>query len=127
MTIERIDMTPDVAQIMKRSFDGDDYIIIKQVQTGRARLYKYQDSKSGECGYFITRVDFNNELCLVAGESASGLWLFKTIMPAIEQIARFFECQTIRFHTKRKGFIKYSKKLGFIERERIYYKQVYGE
>lgn len=124
MNITMTDITPEIAEIMKRSFDGDDEIIINDVKRGRSRLWKYEHKD--QCGYFITRIDFGNEMCLVAGESVKGVFLCETIMPAIQDMAKFFECKTIRFHTKRKGFERYSKKLGFTKRETIYSQRVYG-
>lgn len=124
INITRVEMTSDVAQIMKRAFDGDDELIIKDVQRGRSRLWKYESEN--ECGYFITRIDFGSEMCIVAGESVCGIWLFEKIMPAIREMAKFFECKTIRFHTKRRGFERYSKKLGFTYQETIYSQALYG-
>lgn len=95
---KEINLTADIAKVLKPAFVDDAEFIINQIQSGVAELFSVDNA------FFVTRLE-DTELVIVAlaGENLA------TAATEIFNAAQKIGCQSIRFHTKRKGLARMLK------------------
>ena len=104
----------EAAAVLKPAMCGDDEIIIEQVTSGIAELFKIPGY-----GFIITRIE-GSELVLMCAAGRGGI----DVMAAIDQMAAANGLKTVRLHSRRRGMERYIKKAGYKLMEKVFYKQV---
>lgn len=93
--IEKIKLTADVEKVLEPAFCDDADFIKNQIISGAAELFKVNSA------FFVTRIE-EKELVIVALAGRDLTSAAKIIFEAAKSIG----CQSIRFHTKRKGLAR---------------------
>lgn len=95
---KEISLTANIAKVLNPAFGDDAELIINQIKSGVAELFSVGNA------FFVTRLE-DDELVIVAlaGEN------LPSAATEIFNAAQKVGCQSIRFHTKRKGLARMLK------------------
>lgn len=93
--IEKVKLSAEIEKTLKPAFLDDADFIKNQIISGAAELFKVNSA------FFVTRIE-DNELVIIALAGKDLATAAKLIFSAAKSIG----CQSIRFHTKRKGLAR---------------------
>ena len=105
VAIREIKWSADAEDGLRVAARGDLDIIKAEVIAGISRLWHCK-SESSEA-FIVTRIDDENEVCIVAGEGAG----FREFIPAFVAWWRE-QGYSIRVHVQRKGLIRLFERVG---------------
>ena len=105
VSIREIDWSDDAEKGLVVAAGDDMEIIRSEVQAGISTLWKC-DSVSGG-GYLVTRLEHEDEMCIVAGEGKG----FFEFMPFFIKWCKQ-KGYSIRTHVKRRGLVRMWESLG---------------
>ncbi len=96
--IKKISLSADVAKVLNPAFVDDAELITSQIKSGAVDLLSVGNA------FFVTRLE-DKELVIVALAGENLAVAASEIFNAAQKVG----CQSIRFHTKRKGLARMLK------------------